>query len=450
MRIFRTILVWTTAAAAAGGWWFLRGAASVTFADHSAIAVIAGPKAIDPERITSLRLERGADRGAGRAFVLKRQGETWTQVEPFPAELDGYSARQLVSQAASLVAVREIPDADSPESAAPAAVLTLEGDGVQHRIEFLRRGVAGRAWLRANGKRYVTESSLYERAVEMDPKEWRSRSLFPESLGRIERIRRISREGTIQLERAGERWSMVSPIRTRADRARVEELVAAIGKSRSDGFIFDQPTNLEPFGLAAPIRTLAVDYAASAGGTTTTRTLLIGAPLGVGSDDCYAMIEGIPTVVRLSGQTRDVLLPPDALLVDPTATSARPADVKRIEIRTKDASLELVRSLDQWTVAPIDGGVAGAALAAQTPVVEALLSALCVARAPEMSFAGFPKDLEVATVLLFGFDGKPLDIVRVARDTKSSRWGFDNGEGALRVHPAAMDVPLGLAAFTGG
>lgn len=444
MRLLRTILVWTCTGAALAGWWALRGGPGVAVAAGSATPVFAGDAAFDPERVTTIRLERRD----GSAWTFAREGGAaprWIQSEPFRAELDPYSARQLATLSASLVALRDAPLA---ADARPVATLRLKGEGFERVVELLRRGVAGRAFVRVGERTYVTDAALFERAVETDPKEWRSRSLFPETLGRVDRIRRISREGTIELAREGERWSMRSPIKTRADRARLEELVAAIGRSRSDGFLFDQPKDLAPFGLDQPVRTLSVDFAGEAG--VVTRSLLIGAPVGVGTDANYALIEGVPSVLRLNGATRDMLLPPDALLVDPTATAARAADVKRVEIRGKEGSIELVRALDQWTVAPIEGGQAGAALPAQGAVVEALLATLTKARATELSFSGFPAELEVATILLFGFDGKPLDIVRVARDPKTSRWGFENGDGALRVHPAATDVPLGLVAFTGG
>lgn len=446
MRPLRTILVWTVALAAAGGWWSLRGdGGSGPVSGPKAIPLFDGAEAFRADDARSVRIER---RG-GTPITLTKEGNAWVQTAPFRAELDAYSARQLVGLAQGLAALR-LAEPTATGDAAPAATLVIEGASGgadwKRTIEFLHRGVAGRAWIRVQGRIAVTDASLYERAVEMDPKEWRSRALFPESLGRIERIRRVSREGTIELARDGERWRMTSPIKTRADRGHVEELVAAIARARTDGFLLDTPGDLAPFGLDKPIRTLAVDYVGDAGPVT--RSLLIGAPLGVGSDDSYAMIEGVPSVLRLSGATRDLLLPSDALLVDPTATGAKAADVKRLEIRSKDASFELVRSLDQWTAAPIDGGTAGTAVAANPGAVQALLDTLCTTRAPEMSFSGFPSELAVGTILLFGFDGAPLDIVRVARDPKTSRWGFDNGDGALRVHPAATPVPLEIGAFT--
>jgi hypothetical protein len=40
-------------------------------------------------------------------------------------------------------------------------------------------------------------------------------------------------------------------------------------------------------------------------------------------------------------------------------------------------------------------------------------------------------------VILYGFDLRPLDIVRIARDPRSGKWGFENGDSVLRVHPPA-------------
>lgn len=446
MRLLPTILVWTIAFASAGAWWSLRDGSSrdgLASAGGERTQVFGGETAIDVDGVDVIRLERGA----GRRYLFRKVGQRWTQVEPFAAELDDFSARQLLVQAADLRAFRSEP---GPADGGEAGRLTLEAGDRRWELRFERRGVAGRAWVRVNGTRHVTDAGLYERAVEMDPKEWRSRFLFPESLGTPSAIRRITAKSTIELTRTGGRWAITSPVKTRADAGRLEELTTAILRSRSDGFLVDAPETLAPFGLATPDATLAIDFATEGG--TVTRALLIGAPLGVGSADRYAMIEGIPSVVRLSTGTQSLLFPAFESLIDPVATGVRAADVKRIEIRLKSGeTVELTRSLDQWTVAVsggASGGASSAAIPANVTAVQGLLAALCEARAPEMAFGEFPQAMEVATVLLFGFDGAPLDVVRVARDTKSSRWGFENGDRTLRVHAASFALPLAFEDFS--
>ncbi len=464
-----TVGVWLLAGSAALGWWALgRGELTAGGASPGTerVRLFEGSDAIDVDAIDAITLERA---GGGR-FRFQREAAGWAQVEPFRAELDPFSARQLITQAAELRAFRMMAVEEDARAEPAAATLTLEASSTatgprRWEIRCERRGVAGRAMLRlgrpgSDERRVVTDAAFYERVVEMDPKEWRSRSLFPDALGPARAIRRITpaggaaggpvAEATIELLREGNRWRVTRPVATRADGQRMDELLTAIARARSDGFLFDMPADLAPFGLQRPDARFEVDFGEP--DAIVTRSLLIGAPLGVGSADRYAMIDGVPSVVRLSAGTQALLFPPFESLIDPMATGVRAADVKRIEIRGAGAAstgtIELTRALDRWTVTAGAGESADAALPANATAVDALLTALTSQRAPEMAFGEFPKDMEVATILLFGFDGRPLDVVRVARDSRTSRWGFENGDRMLRVHPASLRIPLSLDDFT--
>ena len=56
----------------------------------------------------------------------------------------------------------------------------------------------------------------------------------------------------------------------------------------------------------------------------------------------------------------------------------------------------------------------------------------------------YPRELEAGTITLLGYDQRPLDTVRVLRETPAdgSRWGLENGDGVIRIHPTLLTVPL--------
>ncbi|MDZ4829143.1 MAG: DUF4340 domain-containing protein [Phycisphaerae bacterium] len=455
MRVARTLIVWAIAAALGGAWWSLRGAVASRGADRSASApVFADSDEIAVESIDHIRLAR---RGA-EVMEFRRANGRWMQTAPFPIDLDDWSARQLAQLAASLVRMHEVPLAESDAKALgfapPVATLVLEGAGRSWTLEFGKRGVAGRAFARRVDAPHpgatsaltaspimVIEGPLYERTVEADPREWRSRSLFPDALGRAKTISWNVGDAKIELGREGDRWQLRSPIKARADKERVEELVAGIVRTRSDGFLADAPKDLTTFGLASPAASISVVFDGDEGSAT--RTLKIGGLLGVGTNDRYAAIDGVASVMRISAGTQAVLLPRIETLIDPSGSGARPADVKRIEVRPKNSdAFEFVRDLDRWTASRIVGGVTSPAIAIPSEGPERLLKQLCVDRAPELALGTFPAAMEVAQVLLFGFDQRPLDVVRVAKDTKTGKWGFENGDGALRIHPGGTPVVL--------
>ena len=254
MRLRRTLATWATAIALAAAWWALRGvkdSRGVSDAVHS--IVFAAPNEVNVELIDRVRLSR---HGAETMEFVRKDGR-WRQIAPFLVDLDEWSARQLASEAAALVRVRDVI-ATPTELAAlgfapPAAVLELHGGGRSWTLEFGKRGVAGRAFVRrADGPISVVEGGLYQRAVESDPREWRTRTLFPEALGRAMRVTWSLGDGTINLARQGERWTLLSPVRSRADALRAEELTAGLARARCDGFLADQPRDLAAFGLDAP------------------------------------------------------------------------------------------------------------------------------------------------------------------------------------------------------
>ncbi|MFO0828997.1 MAG: DUF4340 domain-containing protein [Phycisphaerales bacterium] len=448
-RGVRTLVVWVAAAALLGAWWSLRGGERLAESGGAARRpLLDGARAIDVDAIDSIRLAR---RDAPPLEFVRENGQ-WRQTAPFALDLDPWSARQMAVEAAALARVREVAPNDVDPArlglAPPVATLTLAGGGKTRTIELGKRGVAGRAFARVDGDpaTYVVEGDLYERAVETDAREWRSRSLFPDALGRPMTLRWTLGDGTIDLARAGDRWAIAAPVKTRADTGRVDDLLAALVRARGDGFLADQPKDLAAFGLAAPAARLSVTYEGEHGPST--RTLLVGTPLGVGTPDRYALIEGSSTVIRLSAATQAMLFPRLAELVEPTGSGVRAADVKRIEVRPKQGdAFELVRDLDRWTASRIASGKPGPSVPCPPGLPEKLLNELCGTRTPEMSFGPFPAELEAAQVIFFGFDLRPLDAVRIAKDDKTGRWGFENGDGVLRIAPATVALPLSADDF---
>ena len=80
--------------------------------------------------------------------------------------------------------------------------------------------------------------------------------------------------------------------------------------------------------------------------------------------------------------------------------------------------------------------------------VEGLLDQVTARRAPAVEIRPYPREAEVATITMYGFDARPLDTVRVARDPQTGLWVLENGDNVLRVFPAETHMPLTLADFT--
>jgi hypothetical protein len=354
--------------------------------------------------------------------------------------------RRLVVAAADLAATRRTPVAELSNDDGglgrlgldPAdARIELAWPGGSTAIDLGARTVAGRAWIRVSGNDdlLVVGDGLHERAVDDDPRNWRSRRLFP-SETEVVAIGIANGPVTTTLERDGRRWAMRSPIETRADPEAIDRLVAVVGRVEHDGFVVDDPQDLGRFGLAEPAATLAVTR-----DDGTVERLLVGGPSGLVARDRFAMIEGVPTVVRLDEATLRGLLPAVTGLIEPTGTGVRPADVRSIVIDGDAGSVRLERDLDRWT-ATLVAGERTLEGDADPVVVKKLLDLLSGTRATELLVQDFPSQLQVATIVLHGFDGRPIDAVRVARESNAGRWALENGDGVLRLFPASTRLAV--------
>lgn len=387
-------------------------------------------------------------------LVFEKTGERWNQVQPFAFPMDPYSINQFIVQALALQVLDEVPTGEVSSLAAlgletPAAVVTFIRPDSTTTIQLGRRGVAGRAYLRLpdQGRVYMVGQGLHDRAVTMNPREWRSRKLFAEVSVDSLRIEREEGNHRFVIARQRRQWRMLEPAQTRLDDAARDEYIAALARVEAAGFILDQPADLEAFGLEQPVATLTViNSPATPQNEDSSNTgldhhrLLIGSPVGVNAQERYAMIEGRPTILKLNAPTLAALFRRPEFFASLTAAGIDPADVGSIRIRANDADFTLERDIDAWSCPDRDNQPAAIA------IVRELLAQLTSLRATSVSFERFPVDHQVGFIVLHGLDGQPIDTVRIARAADES-WIMENGDDVLRAYPKAMKIPLAPADF---
>ncbi|MCZ6735507.1 MAG: DUF4340 domain-containing protein [Planctomycetota bacterium] len=399
------------------------------------------------DEVTRITLRRADD----PTMIFDRTGRSWTQTEPFPHPVDFFSIRQMLVLAAGLeVAQRIGPDklrGGFSESALgllpPKAQLTFDWPGGSLTLSFGRRGAAGRSYLRITGDQtvYIVKSDLHDRVVEMDPKEWRDRTIFTALAIDADQIIIDDGGARTVLVKDRKRWKMIEPVQTRLDDLARGDFFAALGRARSGGFILDQPDDLQAFGLAEPTGSLTitstrlVEQDGEIVRVPQEQQLLVGARMGVGSEDRFGMIQGRPVVVRLSEPVLRALFRRPESLADPTGSSVLAPDVKSLVIRGPGGEFRLVRDLDRWS-APQYG------VEVPRQLVQDLLEQLTALRAAEIEFRPHPHEMEVATVTLYGFDATPLDTVRIAREADSGRWSLENGDDVLRFYPKNLQIRI--------
>jgi len=453
MKRYRSVLAFALAAVLGFTAWRL-GQSQPDAAVRGPVALIPSGS-IDSERVDEIVLER---EGVKHRFV--RQGQGWQQLEPIPHAIDGWSMRQLITKALKAESVRSVDlatmSADTRAKAlaeaglAPPAghielIEAADAAGVRRTvgIDLGRRSLAGRAYAMlgsdgagAGPRSYaVIDGALHEYALGRDTREYRRRELFVD-LGELDRIALKSGENQLVVAREGRIYRIESPVRARADRVQVEELLDALRRAKSAGFVSDRPVELSAYGLAPAMATLEIAAAGSV------RTLLIGDAVSLGAQDRFAMLDGTSTVVRVPAEVLATIVPRIDRLVDAVASGVRSRDIGGVEIASGLRRLSLRREADGWMASIGEQGatepVAGSV---ERERVDGLLKALTETKAQAIELGAFPSSDSIATITLVGFAGEPLDTVRVARRESDSKWILENGDGVLRLH-GSIELPL--------
>ena len=381
-------------------------------------------------------------------LVFQREDGDWWMTSPFRHAAEYSSMLALIEAAISTRIVDRLEAVDEEDLARLSLlpprgrVVYSAGDRVVE-LDLGQSGLGGRAYARRDGGEdvLVVDDALSVKIFNDNPVMWRERSLFPGVDIEVDRIVRSVEDNEVVFERSGGAWAITSPISTRVDSEAMGTHAIDLARATWSNVLLDQPEDLAAFGLDPAVARLAIERDGES------MVLLIGERLGSAGQDRAAMIEGVPVVLSLDGRTVASLLPDPVTLVDHRASRVRPADVKTIEIERPSGTFLIQRALENWIAPQFDDAVV------PPDRVEELLQSVTTLRATEVELRDtYPSELEQARVTLLGFDGAPLDTVRLLREEPDSgRWAMENGDNVLRVHPDFLvlhlrPVDYGLAA----
>ncbi len=398
-------------------------------------------------------------------LIFTRTAGQWSQTTPFVFPVEASGPAQLITEARALIAQRVAIESSASVAATgldkDAATVAFTWKGGETRIRLGGRLPAGKAWIElpaGGGGPQLAPATLQNLVLAGDLAKWRQTALFTRADIDCDRIvcESLDRDGKAQrleVAREGAKWMVLSPIRTRADRAAVERWLEALARAHASGFVADLPSDLSAFGLKTPAASLAIH--ASARRTQSdglvvvdplVETLEIGSPIRSGSQEHFARLAEHPeAIVEIDGTVVAAAIPPSLIMIDPTASGLRPADIRAIRIEPRHSeALRIERVAGAWSVASA-GGVRGASNAK----VGALLAKLCDSRATEIMLRAAPDDLVIGKVVLESFDGRDLVALTLSREADGGRFGIDDESGVLRIYPAAIDLRLDVDHYAG-
>ncbi len=205
------------------------------------------------DEIQSLTLCRSAD-----TLFFEKEGENWKISAPIQSQADRYALKNLVSELTKAKSEREITEVTdwSPYGLNPPS-FTLWVQSKSGEMDTLYIGDQSPTYT----YRYIRKPR--KMAVLCTPTpigahltkslfDFRDRTVLPFEKEAVRRIE-IRYEGkSILLDKNKDVWELVSPIRAKADRYKVDELLNKLKWAEARAFVDETPKRLDSYGLDPP------------------------------------------------------------------------------------------------------------------------------------------------------------------------------------------------------
>jgi len=194
---------------------------------------------------------------------IRRRENKWRLETPIKDQADGALVENLLSdletwQKEGTIPAKEIA-ADKSKLTEyglnnPKLKLKLLGQARPPEILFGKdAALEGRMYVRfQNSKETFLAGQSIKKDIDKKPKEFRDRKLTDLTNAQVRRITLRTPAGEMELEKKGDYWDIVKPLRARADDGKVGDLISQITAARIQQFVADDHGNLRPYGLAEP------------------------------------------------------------------------------------------------------------------------------------------------------------------------------------------------------
>ncbi len=286
--------------------------------------------------LEGLVIQNGDDR-----IELHKSNDKWRLEAPVKDQADGAAVDNLVSDLSAwdkdeTFSAKEM-EADKNrlseyDLAKPKLRLKLLGKGMPPEILFGKdAALEGRMYVRFENSK---ETFLVRQTVKNDafkkPDDFRDRKLTELAMAQIARVILKTPAGEMELQKHGEFWDIVRPLRARGDSQKINDLVAQVTSARIQQFVADDHADLQPYGLAEPRGSVTLFTAGEKEG----QTLQIGAAAEKEADQVYVHFSARSFVYTLPKKIEELL-------------NAKPADLRDRHLARIDTN-----NLDRLTIAP--------------------------------------------------------------------------------------------------
>jgi len=272
------------------------------------------------EKIDGIVIQNGDDK-----IDLRRRGKKWRLETPIKEQADSSLIENLLLDLESWQKDATIPakelEADKSKLneyglSKPKLRLKLRGEDAPREILFGKdAALEGKMYVRLeNSKETFLAAQSIKKEIEKKATEFRDRKLTDLITAQVSRVVLKTATGEMELQKKGDHWEIVKPLRARGDDQKIADLIAQMTTARIQQFVADDRGDLHPYGLAEPRGsiTLFAQDDKSAGRTDSSRgeqgqVLQIGGAAEKEKDQVYVRFSARAFVYTLPKKIEEIL-----------------------------------------------------------------------------------------------------------------------------------------------
>src|SRR3989475_5480820 len=212
----------------------------------------------DRNKIDGIVIQNGDQK-----IEIRRRENKWRLETPIKDQADGALVENLLSDLETWQKAGTIPAKDIETDKSKLTEYGLNNSKL--KLKLLGRdkppeilfgkdaALEGRMYVRfQNSKETYLATQSVRKDIDKKPEEFRDKKLTDVATAQVRRITLKTPAGEMELEKRGEHWDILKPLRARADDGKVGDLISQITTARIQQFVADDHGDLRPYGLAEP------------------------------------------------------------------------------------------------------------------------------------------------------------------------------------------------------
>src|SRR2546426_2337719 len=218
----------------------------------------------DREKLDGILIQNGDDK-----IELRRRDNKWRLETPIKDQADNGAVANLLSdlemwQKDDTIGAKEIEKQKNGLNeyglSKPKLRLKLVGQNAPPEILFGKdAALEGKMYVRfENSKKTFIAAQSVKNEITKKPEDFRDRKLTELTTAQVERALLKTTAGEMELQKKGDHWEIVKPLRARGDDQKIGDLLAQVTTARIEQFVGNDRGDLHPYGLAEPRGTITV------------------------------------------------------------------------------------------------------------------------------------------------------------------------------------------------